>query len=50
VRARGVGDVLELVAKLVELSGGAVEGALNVVLGEDAVVKLARRAAPEAVE
>ncbi len=50
MRASGVGDVLELVAKLVELGGGAVEGAHDVVLGEDAVVKLAVRAAPEAVE
>jgi len=50
VRASGIGDVLELVAKLFELGGGAVEGALDVVLGEDAVVKLVGRAAPEAVE
>ncbi len=50
MRASGVGDVLELVAKLFELGGGATEGALDVVLGEDAVVKLAGRAAPEAVE
>ncbi len=50
VRASRVRDVLELVAKLVELGGGAVEGALDVVLGEDAVVELAVLAAPEAVE
>ena len=50
MRASGIGDVLELVAKLFELGGGATEGALDVVLGEDAVVKLAGRAAPEAVE
>ena len=50
MRASGIGDVLELVAKLFELGGGAVEGALDVVLGEDAVVKLVGRAAPEAVE
>lgn len=50
MRAGRVGDVLELVAKLVELSGGPLEGALDVVLGEDAVVKLVLRPTPEAVE
>ncbi len=50
MRASRVRDVLELVAKLVELGGGAVQGALDVVLGEDAVVKLVVLAAPETVE
>lgn len=50
VGAGRVGDVLELVAKLVKFGGGAVKRALNLVLGEDAVVKLVGRAAPEAVE
>ena len=49
-RASGVGDVFELVAKCVELFNGAVKRALDVVLGEDAVVELAFLAAPEAVE
>ncbi len=49
-RAGGVGDVLELVAKCVKLFDGALEGALNLVLGEDAVVELALLAVPESVE
>ncbi len=50
MRAGRVRDVLELVAKLVELGGGALEGVLDVVLGKDAIVKLVVRAAPETVE
>jgi hypothetical protein len=49
-RASGVGDVFELVAKCAELFNGAVKRALDLVLGEDAVVELAFLAAPEAVE
>ena len=50
LRATGVADILQLVAKSIELLHSQLEGLLDFVLGEDAVVEAVLLLVPEAVQ